>query len=94
MKTLENRSATTLRICLGAAGFALALSLPSLSLAQAALAQPGDPAHPNLLYSTNDLAAMRAKIEKYDWARQAWKGVKADADAVLKTSCTRPVVCE
>ena len=37
--------------------------------------------HPNLLFNRQELAAMRAKIEKYPWARQTFERIKADAEA-------------
>ncbi len=42
------------------------------------------PARPNLLYSADELAAMKAKIEQFDWARTAWDNTLRSADGWLE----------
>jgi hypothetical protein len=37
--------------------------------------------HPNLVLNRQEIAEMRAKIAKYDWARQTFERIKADAEA-------------
>ena len=39
----------------------------------------GQVKHPNLLFNRQDLAEMKAKIDKYPWARQTFERIKADA---------------
>jgi hypothetical protein len=39
------------------------------------------PKHPNLLFNRQELAEMKARIDKYPWARQAFERIKADAEA-------------
>ena len=41
----------------------------------------GQVKHPNLLFNRQELAEMKARIEKYPWARQSFDRIKADADA-------------
>jgi hypothetical protein len=86
---MKNRIETTFRAAWSAAWLAMALGLPSFSDAQPA-PRAVVPSHPNLLYTTNDIALMRAKVKTDDWARQAWKSVKADADAALTRSDQTP----
>ena len=54
----------------------------------AAGTQPTSPAtagppirHPNLLFNRQELAELKAKIDKYPWARQTFERIKADAEA-------------
>jgi hypothetical protein len=37
--------------------------------------------HPNLLLNRQEIAQMKAKMAKYDWARQTFERIKADAEA-------------
>nr|MBC8869815.1 alginate lyase family protein [Planctomycetota bacterium] len=37
--------------------------------------------HPNLLFNRQELADLKAKIEKYPWARQTFERIRADAEA-------------
>ena len=41
----------------------------------------GQVKHPNLLFNRQELADMKAKIDKYPWARQTFDRIKADAAA-------------
>ncbi len=41
----------------------------------------GQVKHPNLLFNRQEIAEMKAKIDKYPWARQTFERIKADAEA-------------
>ena len=41
----------------------------------------GQAKHPNLLFNRQELADMKAKIDKYPWALRTFQHIKADADA-------------
>ena len=50
----------------------LLVPLPGTATAQ--------PKHPNLLFNRQELAEMKARIDKYPWARQTFERIKADAE--------------
>ena len=41
----------------------------------------GQPKHPNLIFNRQEVAEMKARIDKYPWARQTFERIKADAEA-------------
>ncbi len=49
------------------------------------------PTRPNLLYSRDELVAMKAKVERFAWAQEAWAGVKQNADDWLDTPIDPPL---
>lgn len=53
----------------------------------AELSVPKSPERPGLFLNSEEIAAVRERIEKEPWARTAWEKLKAEADACL----ARPV---
>jgi hypothetical protein len=60
------------------------VSLTAVLLILPAAAAIGQVKHPNLLYNRQELAEMKAKIDKYPWARQTFEQIKADAEDDVK----------
>ena len=48
------------------------------------------PVHPNVMVTKAELAAMREKIKKYDWAKKAWEDKKRAADEAMKKTDQTP----
>jgi hypothetical protein len=57
------------------------VTLAVILLVVATEAAIGAAKHPNLLFNREELADMKAKIDKYPWARQTFNRIKADAEA-------------
>jgi hypothetical protein len=55
--------------------------LAAILLALPSAVAIGQVKHPNLLFNRQELAEMKAKIDKYPWARQTFERIKADAEA-------------
>ncbi len=48
------------------------------------------PPHPRLLFSRDGIAALRERINRYEWARAQWEALKKRVDGVLKEPVRLP----
>ncbi|MCC7491490.1 MAG: heparinase II/III family protein [Fimbriimonadaceae bacterium] len=47
--------------------------------------------HPNLFYDAGDIARMKARLDRFEWAREAFASVQQTADAWVNTTAEPPL---
>ncbi len=50
------------------------------------------PSHPRLLFNRDGIAQLKERIERYDWAKARWDGIKQNADRLLAQPVELPLL--